>query len=292
MVIRQPKRSTLTFATAWMGAVATFQATLASTRTGRASVHMLYQVKVDYYGTHTPITQLARVSTPEAQLILISPWDPTVIKDMEKALLLADLGLNPMSDGQDHPHPRASHDRGAPPRRLQAPQQGPRRAPHRHPQTSAATATTPSRRWPRIRRSRRTKKKRSQEEIQKMTDEEIRRIEELLPQKRSRSHAGVRASSCPSNILPHKSIGPVRHSANRPDALTWSLGTAPTDTSYAASLRTESSPAHDPARRSTPPPARSPCRSLHSPRFRRLRRYRCIQSTCASRNHPSQSAAR
>jgi ribosome recycling factor len=58
-------------------AVATFQANLASTRTGRASVHMLDQVKVDYYGTPTPISQMAQVSTPEAQLILISPWDPS-----------------------------------------------------------------------------------------------------------------------------------------------------------------------------------------------------------------------
>jgi ribosome recycling factor len=76
-------------------AVATFQANLASTRTGRASVHMLDQVKVDYYGTHMPISQLAQVSTPEAQLILISPWDPTVVKEIEKALRTADLGFNP-----------------------------------------------------------------------------------------------------------------------------------------------------------------------------------------------------
>ena len=53
--------------------VATFQASLASTRTGRASVHMLDQVKVDYYGTHTPINQLAQLSAPEPQLIVISP---------------------------------------------------------------------------------------------------------------------------------------------------------------------------------------------------------------------------
>jgi len=58
------------------GAVATFQANLAATRTGRASVHMLDQVKVDYYGTQTPISQLAQVSAPEAQMILIAPWDP------------------------------------------------------------------------------------------------------------------------------------------------------------------------------------------------------------------------
>ena len=60
--------------------VADFQASLAATRTGRASVHMLDQVKVDYYGTHTPISQLAQVSAPEAQLIVISPWDPSVLK--------------------------------------------------------------------------------------------------------------------------------------------------------------------------------------------------------------------
>src|SRR5208337_2910472 len=82
------------------GTVATFQANLASTRTGRASVHMLDQVKVDYYGTHTPISQLAQVSTPEAQLILISPWDPTVLKEIEKALRTSDLGLNPQTDGK------------------------------------------------------------------------------------------------------------------------------------------------------------------------------------------------
>ena len=79
--------------------MATFQASLASTRTGRASVHMLDHVKVDYYGTPTPISQLAQLSA-EAQLILISPWDPTVLKDMEKAIQAADLGLNPMSDGK------------------------------------------------------------------------------------------------------------------------------------------------------------------------------------------------
>jgi ribosome recycling factor len=81
-------------------AVATFQASLASTRTGRASVHMLDQVKVDYYGTPMPINQLAQVSTPEAQLILIAPYDPTVVKEIEKALSGADLGLNPQSDGK------------------------------------------------------------------------------------------------------------------------------------------------------------------------------------------------
>ena len=80
--------------------VTDFQANLAATRTGRASVHMLDQVKVDYYGTHTPIHQLAQVSAPEAQLILISPWDPTILKEVEKAIQTAGLGFNPISDGK------------------------------------------------------------------------------------------------------------------------------------------------------------------------------------------------
>ena len=67
-------------------AVTAFQANLASIRTGRASVHMLDSIKVDYYGTHTPISQLAQVSAPEAQLIVISPWDPTILKEIEKAI--------------------------------------------------------------------------------------------------------------------------------------------------------------------------------------------------------------
>src|ERR1022692_4408764 len=81
-------------------AVATFQASLASTRTGRASVHMLDQVKVDYYGTHTPISQLAQVSAPEPQLIVIAPWDPTILKEIEKSIQAADLGFNPQSVGK------------------------------------------------------------------------------------------------------------------------------------------------------------------------------------------------
>ena len=81
-------------------AVTGFQSNLASTRTGRASVHMLDQIKVDYYGTHTPINQVAQVSAPEPQLILISPWDPTLLKEIEKAIQTSDLGFNPNSDGK------------------------------------------------------------------------------------------------------------------------------------------------------------------------------------------------
>ena len=81
-------------------AVAGFQSNLAATRTGRASAHMLDQIKVDYYGTLTPVTQMAQVSTAEAQTILIQPYDPSIVKEIEKAIQASDLGFNPLSDGK------------------------------------------------------------------------------------------------------------------------------------------------------------------------------------------------
>ena len=77
-----------------------FRANLLSTRTGRASVHMLDQVKVDYYGTDTPISQVAQISTPEAQLILVSPWEMAMVAPIEKAIRTSNLGFNPMHDGK------------------------------------------------------------------------------------------------------------------------------------------------------------------------------------------------
>ena len=77
-----------------------FRANLLSTRTGRASVHMLDQVKVDYYGTDTPLSQVAQISTPEAQLILVSPWEQSMVAPIEKAIRTSGLGFNPMHDGK------------------------------------------------------------------------------------------------------------------------------------------------------------------------------------------------
>ena len=77
-----------------------FRSNLVSTRTGRASVHMLDQVRVDYYGTPTPLSQVAQVSTPESQLITVQPWDPGIIREIEKAIREAQLGLNPQNDGK------------------------------------------------------------------------------------------------------------------------------------------------------------------------------------------------
>jgi ribosome recycling factor len=164
------------------GGVATFQSALASTRTGRASVHMLDQVKVDYYGTPTPISQVGQVSTPEAQLILIAPWDPTILKDIEKAITAADLGLNPQSDGKviRIPVPPMTEER--------------RRDVCKHLNKVLEEHRTAIRNVRRdgndaMKKLAKEKKiseddeKRALEEVQKMTDEEIRRMEELCRKK-------------------------------------------------------------------------------------------------------------
>jgi ribosome recycling factor len=81
-------------------AVADFQTHLVSLRTGRASVQLLDQVRVDYYGTPTPLTQIAQVTTPEASIILVQPWDPSLLKEIEKALRAPEHGFNPSNDGK------------------------------------------------------------------------------------------------------------------------------------------------------------------------------------------------
>jgi ribosome recycling factor len=163
-------------------AVATFQASLASTRTGRASAHMLDQIKVDYYGTMTPINQMAQVSTPEAQSILIQPWDPSIIKEIEKAIQASDLGFNPLSDGKiiRVPVPPMTEER--------------RRDVVKHLNKVLEEHRTAIRNVRRdgndaLKKLAKDKKiseddeKRALEEVQKMTDEEIRRMEELSRKK-------------------------------------------------------------------------------------------------------------
>src|SRR5579863_10024753 len=68
-------------------------------RAGRASASLLDGVRVDYYGTPTPLTQMAHVNVPEPRLITVKPWDKTQVKSVEKALRESDLGLNPLVDG-------------------------------------------------------------------------------------------------------------------------------------------------------------------------------------------------
>src|SRR6476646_8605327 len=81
-------------------AVEDFRKAMAGTRTGRASVHMLDAVSVDYYGSQMPLNQIAQVHAPEPQLITVQPFDPSSLAAIEKGIRTADLGLNPMNDGK------------------------------------------------------------------------------------------------------------------------------------------------------------------------------------------------
>ncbi|MBR3002039.1 MAG: ribosome recycling factor [Clostridia bacterium] len=73
---------------------------LSEVRAGRANPAILNKVKIDYYGTPTPVNQVAGVSVPEARLIVIQPWDASVLKDIEKAIIASDIGINPNNDGK------------------------------------------------------------------------------------------------------------------------------------------------------------------------------------------------
>lgn len=163
-------------------AVTGFQSNLASVRTGRASVHMLDQVKIDYYGTPTPVSQMAQVSAPEAQLILIQPWDPSVIKEIEKALQTSDFGFNPQTDGKviRVPIPPMTEER--------------RRDVVKHLNKVLEDHRTAIRNVRRdgndtLKKLAKDKKisedeeKRALDEIQKLTDDEIKRMEEMSKRK-------------------------------------------------------------------------------------------------------------
>ena len=81
-------------------AVDSLKKELTKVRTGRASISLLDDVRVDYYGTPTPLNQVGTLAVPEPRLITIQPWEKPLIPEIEKAIMKADLGLNPASDGQ------------------------------------------------------------------------------------------------------------------------------------------------------------------------------------------------
>ena len=80
--------------------ISALQNELKRVRTGRASLSILDGIRVDYYGTPTPLNQIASLSVPESRLITVQPWDVSVIKEIEKAIMKSDLGLTPSSDGK------------------------------------------------------------------------------------------------------------------------------------------------------------------------------------------------
>jgi len=163
-------------------AVQDFQTNLGSIRTGRASVHMLDQVKVEYYGTPTLLNQVAQLTAPDPNMIVIQPWEPSLIGEIEKALRTSDLGFNPNNDGKlvRVPVPPMTEER--------------RREVVKHLHRVLEDHRTAVRNVRRdgnelIKKASKDKKisedeeKRSLDEIQKMTDEEIRKMEEMAKRK-------------------------------------------------------------------------------------------------------------
>ena len=159
-------------------AVEDFRKAMAATRTGRASVHMLDNVNVEYYDAQMPLNQIAQVHAPEAQLITVQPFDPTSLTAIEKAIRTADLGLNPMNDGKiiRVPVPPLTEER--------------RRDMVKHLHKFLEEHRTAIRNIRRdgnelIKKALKDKKvtedeeRRALEEIQKLTDDEIKKMEEM-----------------------------------------------------------------------------------------------------------------
>src|ERR1700752_74803 len=164
------------------GAVDDCRRKLASIRTGRAAVSILDTVMVDYYGTLTPLNQMASVHAPEPQMLTVQPWDQTQIAAVEKAIRAADLGLNPSNDGKlvRVPIPPLTEER----RRQLAKQVHEVAEDHR-------TAVRQARREGNDRLKKMLKEKlisedserRAREEIEKTTDSFIGKIDELTKSK-------------------------------------------------------------------------------------------------------------
>ncbi len=159
-----------------------FRANLVSVRTGRASVHMLDNIRVDSYGAEMPLNQLAQLSTPEATLILISPFDVSVVPLIEKAIRNSGQGFNPMHDGKvvRVPIPPMTEER----RKETAKQLAGVLENHKNSIRNIRRDGNDS-----IKKAAKDKtisaddEKRAQEETQAMTDEQIKRLEELFKAK-------------------------------------------------------------------------------------------------------------
>ena len=80
--------------------ISVFEENLSEIRAGRANPAILNKIMIDYYGTRTPINQVAGISVPEARMIVIQPWDASVLKEIEKEILKSDIGINPNNDGK------------------------------------------------------------------------------------------------------------------------------------------------------------------------------------------------
>lgn len=163
-------------------AVADFQHHLVSLRTGRATVALLDQVRVDYYGTPTPLNQVAQVSAPEANMIVVAPWDAGLVKEIEKALRAPEHGFNPQNDGKQVrvPIPPMTEER----RRDVVKQLNKELEDHRTALRNVRRDGNETlKKLAKDKKVSEDDEKRAQEEVQAMLNEEIRRMEELAKKK-------------------------------------------------------------------------------------------------------------
>ena len=165
-------------------AVADFQTHLVSLRTGRATAALLENVRVDYYGTPTPLTQVAQVTAPEANLILVAPWDASLVKDIEKVLRSPEHGFNPTSDGRQLrvPIPPMTEER----RRDVVKKLNQMTEDHRTALRNIRRDGNDSlKKLAKEKKVGEDEEKRAQDEVQTMLNDEIRRLEELARRKES-----------------------------------------------------------------------------------------------------------
>ena len=87
--------------------VENLEAEYATIRAGRANPNILNKIKVEYYGVPTPMQQLANITVPEARTLVIAPWEPSLVKEIEKAIMNSDLGITPNNEGQRGQDPEA-----------------------------------------------------------------------------------------------------------------------------------------------------------------------------------------
>ena len=159
-----------------------FRANLLSVRTGRASVHMLDNIKVDYYGTDTPIAQIAQVTTPEANLIIVQPWEISLVGAIEKAIRTSSQGFNPMHDGKiiRVPIPPMTEDRRKDAIKALAGVLEDHKTSIRNIRRDGNETVKKAAKDKLISAD---DEKRANEEIQQLTDTEIKRVEELFKAK-------------------------------------------------------------------------------------------------------------
>ncbi|MBP5314092.1 MAG: ribosome recycling factor [Eggerthellaceae bacterium] len=153
-----------------------------SVRTGRASALLLDRIRVDYYGQPTPITQMAGVKTPDAHMLIIEPWDKSALKSIERAILESDLGVTPSNDGMviRLPFPQLTEERRKELVKVCRGYAEDSRVAIRNTRRDANTAIAKTIKEENLPED---EQKRSEDQIQKMTDKYIGEIDELLKKK-------------------------------------------------------------------------------------------------------------